>query len=156
MWLLVPLLDERLPFQLPKPVQSAPPIVIGGVGAKRTPWLAARFAAEFNQPFMPIDQLAAAQRPVVEACETTGRDLSTMVFSTAQETCVGADEGEFGRRAEAIGRQPDEMRKIGVSGTVDEARAKLARITDAGITRVYLQVLDLDDHDHLHLLTQLS
>ncbi|MFM2077481.1 MAG: hypothetical protein RJA49_1371, partial [Actinomycetota bacterium] len=36
---------------LPKPVQSPPPIIIGGGGAKRTPALAARYAAEFNLPF---------------------------------------------------------------------------------------------------------
>ena len=41
---------------LPKPVQSPhPPIVIGGTGAKRTPALAAEYAAEFNVPFAPID-----------------------------------------------------------------------------------------------------
>src|SRR5271157_1562666 len=39
---------------LPKPVQRPhPPIIIGGGGAKRTPALAARFAAEYNLPFAP-------------------------------------------------------------------------------------------------------
>ncbi len=43
---------------LPKPVQSPhPPIIIGGGGAKRTPALAARFAAEFNIPFVPLPTL---------------------------------------------------------------------------------------------------
>jgi F420-dependent oxidoreductase-like protein len=41
---------------LPKPVQSPrPPIIIGGAGAKRTPALAAQFAAEFNIPFAPLE-----------------------------------------------------------------------------------------------------
>ena len=41
---------------LPKPAQSPhPPIIIGGGGAKRTPALAAQFAAEFNIPFAPLD-----------------------------------------------------------------------------------------------------
>ena len=45
---------------LPKPVQSPhPPIIIGGGGAKRTPALAAAFAAEFNIPFAPPDMVKA-------------------------------------------------------------------------------------------------
>ena len=41
---------------LPKPVQSPhPPIIVGGAGAKRTPALAAAFAAEFNIPFAPLE-----------------------------------------------------------------------------------------------------
>ncbi len=45
---------------LPKPVQRPhPPIIIGGGGPKRTPALAAKFAAEFNAPFMPADTLKA-------------------------------------------------------------------------------------------------
>ena len=44
---------------LPKPVQSPhPPIIIGGAGAKRTPALAAEFAAEFNIPFAPLEVAA--------------------------------------------------------------------------------------------------
>jgi alkanesulfonate monooxygenase SsuD/methylene tetrahydromethanopterin reductase-like flavin-dependent oxidoreductase (luciferase family) len=47
---------------LPKPVQDPhPPIVIGGTGAKRTPELAAKYAAEFNLPFTTID-VAEKQR----------------------------------------------------------------------------------------------
>src|SRR5215213_3480021 len=41
---------------LPKPVQSPhPPVIVGGGGQRHTPALAARFAAEFNVPFLPID-----------------------------------------------------------------------------------------------------
>ena len=40
-----------------------PPIIIGGGGAKRTPALAARFAAEFNLAFPGVDFVATAVRP---------------------------------------------------------------------------------------------
>src|SRR5690349_9097081 len=43
---------------LPKPAQRPhPPIIIGGGGAKKTPALAAKFAAEFNIPFVPLEML---------------------------------------------------------------------------------------------------
>lgn len=46
---------------LPKPVQSpAPPIVIGGAGKKRSAALAAQYAAEFNVPFAPVEDVEAA------------------------------------------------------------------------------------------------
>jgi F420-dependent oxidoreductase-like protein len=37
---------------LPKPAQEQLPIIIGGGGPRRTPRLAARFATEFNTPFV--------------------------------------------------------------------------------------------------------
>jgi F420-dependent oxidoreductase-like protein len=138
---------------LPKPVQKPrPPIIIGGFGPKRTPRLAARFADEFNVPFAPINIVEERVNTVREACEKRGRDPSSIVMSAAMVVCVGADESEFVRRAEAIGRPPDQLRAGGVSGTPDEARGFLGKLGDVGITRTYLQFLDLSDHDHLELV----
>jgi alkanesulfonate monooxygenase SsuD/methylene tetrahydromethanopterin reductase-like flavin-dependent oxidoreductase (luciferase family) len=72
-----------------------------------------------------------------------------MRFSAALVVCVGADEAELGRRAAAIGREPDELRRNGVAGTPDEVRATLERWFEAGAERLYLQVLDLADLEHL-------
>jgi alkanesulfonate monooxygenase SsuD/methylene tetrahydromethanopterin reductase-like flavin-dependent oxidoreductase (luciferase family) len=77
------------------------------------------------------------------------------VFSAAQVACVGSDEAEVARRAAALGRDPAELRATCVAGTVEQAAEKLGRLADQGVTRVYLQVLDLDDLDHLHALAQL-
>ena len=138
---------------LPKPVQKPrPPIIIGGFGPKRTPRLAARYADEFNVPFAPINIVEERVRAVREACEKLQRDPSSIVMSAAMVVCVGADEAEFVRRAEAIGRPPDQLRTGGVGGTPEDALAFLAKLADAGITRTYLQFLDLSDHDHLRLV----
>lgn len=141
---------------LPKPVQAGgPPIIIGGGGKRRTPRLAAKYAAEFNLPFAPVDRFVAQCDVVREACEAEGRDPATMTFSAALVLCVGADEAEVERRAAAIGREADELRQNGVAGTPDEARATLRRWADAGAERIYLQVLDLSDLDHLDLAATL-
>ena len=63
--------------------------------------------------------------------------------------CVGRDDAAVRRRAEAIGRDVEELRTGGVAGTFDEARDRLGRFAEVGTTRVYLQVLDLADLDHL-------
>ena len=73
-------------------------------------------------------------------------------YSVAQVLCVGTDEAEVDRRATAIGRKPDELRRNGVAGTPDEAVAKIEQYAAIGATRVYLQVLDLADLDHLRLV----
>jgi F420-dependent oxidoreductase-like protein len=141
---------------LPKPVQAGgPPIIIGGGGKRRTPRLAAKYAAEFNLPFAPVDRFVAQCDVVREACEAEGRDPATMTFSAALVLCVGADEAEVERRAASIGREADELRQNGVAGTPDEARATLRRWADAGAERIYLQVLDLSDLDHLDLAATL-
>jgi len=137
---------------LPKPVQSPPPIIIGGGGPKRTPALAARFAAEFNTPFVPVGFFTAQCDRVRAACASIDRDPTSMTFSAALVACVGADEAEVERRAAAIGREPDELRTNGVAGTPDEAAATIRRWADAGADRIYLQILDLADLDHLDLI----
>jgi hypothetical protein len=75
-----------------------------------------------------------------------------MVFSTALVLCVGRDEAELARRAAAIGRDVDDLRRHGVAGTPAEAVDVLGRYAEAGAQRVYLQVLDLADLDHLDVV----
>ncbi len=138
---------------LPKPTQQPhPPIVIGGRGKKRTPALAARFAEDFNLPFGPPADIPPIMENVARACEAIDRDPSTMTWSAAQVLCVGENDAEVDRRAAAIGREADEMRENGVAGTVEEVRDKLGALADVGVDRLYLQVLDLSDLEHIALV----
>ena len=140
---------------LPKPVQQPhPPIIVGGPGQRRTPALAARYAAEFNLPFNPHEAFTPACDRVKAACEAIGRDPATMILSAAHVLCCGKDEAEYRRRAGAIGRDPDQLRTGGFCGTPDEVAALLRTYADAGATRLYLQTLDLDDLDHLRLVAE--
>ena len=136
---------------LPKPAQARLPIVMGGGGKHRTPKLAARYASEFNTPFVPLDFFTKQCDRVRAACDDIGR-TDPMVYSAALIVCAGRDEAEVARRAAAIGREPGELRQNGAAGTVDEVAATLRRWADAGAERIYLQVLDLDDLDHLDLI----
>jgi F420-dependent oxidoreductase-like protein len=138
---------------LPKPVQRPrPPVIVGGLGKRRTPALAARYADEFNVAFAPLGDFATLVGAVTAACEGVGRDPASMTWSTAQVLCCGEDEEAYRRRAAAIGHEPDQLRATGLAGTVAEVTDKLASFADAGAQRVYLQVLDLTDLDHLRLV----
>lgn len=137
---------------LPKPAQQTVPITIGGPGPRRTPALAARFAAEYNCFLAPADELTARFRRVRDACESIGRDPREMTYSVASTVCVGADEAELARRAAAIGREPGELRKRAFAGTPDEVVERLQEIAELGASRAYLQLLDLSDLEHLELI----
>ena len=137
---------------LPKPVQSPVPIIIGGGGKKKTPMLAARFANEFNLPFQSLERFAEQCGRVRAACESIGRDPSDLAYSAALVVCVGKNESEIARRAASIGRDVAELRENGVCGTPTEAVEKLRTWSAAGAERVYLQVLDLADLEHLDLV----
>ena len=140
---------------LPKPEQHPqPPIILGGAGAKRTPRLAATFANEYNVPFHGVPDSEAHFGRVRAACEAVGRDPDSLVYSAAQVVCCGADEAEVAARAKAIGREVSELRTNGVAGTPDEVLERLGALGAAGATRVYLQVLDLHDLDHLRLISE--
>ncbi|OBI71400.1 LLM class F420-dependent oxidoreductase [Mycobacterium sp. E740] len=136
---------------LPKPVQSPhPPIIIGGQGAKRTPALAAQFAAEFNVPFVPLETAKTQFERVAAAVSAAGRSADSMTYSAAFVLCAGRDDDEIARRAAAIGREVDELRSNSPTvGTPAEIADKLGPFVDAGVQRVYLQVLDMSDLAHL-------
>ncbi|MDG4663268.1 LLM class F420-dependent oxidoreductase [Mycobacterium sp. 236(2023)] len=141
---------------LPKPAQSPhPPIIIGGGGAKRTPALAARFADEFNIPFVPLDTLTEQYARVAAAVEKVGRAKDSMTYSAAFVVCVGRDDSEIARRAAAIGREVDELRSNSPAvGTPAEVVDKLGPFLEAGVQRVYLQVLDMSDLDHVEFFAE--
>ena len=138
---------------LPKPVQSPrPPIIISGMGKKRTPALAARFADEFNVPFAPVDTVSAQFDVVREACRAAGRGPDELTYSAALTVCVGRNDTEVARRADAIGREVGELRENGLTGTPSEVVEKIETYRAIGVSRLYLQVLDLDDLEHIELI----
>jgi F420-dependent oxidoreductase-like protein len=138
---------------LPKPAQQPrPPIIIGGVGAKRTPRLAARYADEFNVPFHSVEETRSAYERVRAACENGRRHDSSITLSAAQVVCCGRDEAQLRQRADAIGRSVEDLRENGIAGTPAEVVERIAAFGEAGAERIYLQVLDLKDLDHLALL----
>lgn len=138
---------------LPKPAQDPhPPIVIGGMGAKRTPALAAEFASEFNVPFVPLDTLKTQFARVATALADAGRPADALTYSAAFVVCAGRDEAQIAKRAAAINREVDELRSNSpLVGTPTEIVDKLGPFLEAGVQRVYLQLLDQSDLEHLEL-----
>jgi len=137
---------------LPKPLQSPLPIVIGGKGRRRTPELAARYASDFNLPFVSVEESAALFENMRAVAVAAGRDLSTLTMSNALVVCVGRDEAQTRGRAAAIGRDLDELRRDGLAGSPDELVDRIGRYAETGTSRIYLQMLDLHDLDQVELI----
>lgn len=138
---------------LPKPVQQPVPVVVGGSGPRRTPELVARFAAEYNLGFPQDHQIAERLGNLHAACERVGRDPGTVKLSIAMSTFAGASDAEVARRAARIGKTLDEVRDgTNLVGGPGEIADRVAHYRSFGIERVYFQLLDLQDVEHVEYL----
>jgi alkanesulfonate monooxygenase SsuD/methylene tetrahydromethanopterin reductase-like flavin-dependent oxidoreductase (luciferase family) len=138
---------------LPKPVQSPhPPVIIGGAGKRRTPALAARYAAEFNAAFKSVEETVDLFARVRAACAAVGRDPDTLALSVARGVVVGKDDAEIRRRLQVYGSHAEDVRANAFAGTPAEVVDKLGAHAVAGADRAYLQLPDMTDLDHLDLI----
>jgi alkanesulfonate monooxygenase SsuD/methylene tetrahydromethanopterin reductase-like flavin-dependent oxidoreductase (luciferase family) len=126
--------------------------VVGGTGRRRTPELAGRYATDFNLPFVSVQESARLFENVRVVAGAAGRDLATLTLSNALAVCAGRDENEARRRAGVIGRDLDDLRRDGLAGSPDEIVEKIGQYSGVGTSRIYLQVLDLHDLDHVEFI----
>ena len=136
---------------LPKPT-TRPPIIVGGGGPRRTPRLAATFADEFNLGFCNAEQARDGFDRAKAACEKRGRNPDELTYSAALATVCGTTDSEIATRAANIGREPAELLENGLCGTPDQIADQINRYAEAGAGRIYTQLLDLDDLDHIGLI----
>ena len=134
-----------------KPKPTGLRIVLGGSGKKRTPTLAGRRADEYNFFTCPPEEAKAKVDVMREAA--AGRDVGVTVMGPA---LVGKDESEYRSRldvAAAIrGVTADDLEErwtkagqlIGDSKRVND---QISALEDAGVERIYVQWIDLDDMD---------
>jgi F420-dependent oxidoreductase-like protein len=152
---------EDAPAQ-PKPLQQPhPPLLVGGSGTRGTAEPAARFADEYNTPFVSPDDFARITAKVERACAKTGRALR---FSTMTTCLIGTTHDDALERARRLyGRVPrqasfdewlDAYRKRSVIGSVDEVAEQLRRYE--GCDRVMCQHLLHDDLEPVELIGRLG
>ena len=138
---------------LPKPVQSPrPPIILGGLGRKRSARLVARFADEFNVAWSPLADISEIFTRLKTNLAETDRDPSSLAYSAGQTSCVGKDEAEVRRRAAVLRQDAGTLRTTGLAGTPAEVVDKIGQLADLGVSRIYLQFLDMTDLAQLELI----
>ncbi|MGH3540919.1 MAG: LLM class F420-dependent oxidoreductase, partial [Mycobacterium sp.] len=107
---------------------------------------------EYNVPFASLDAVETQFQRVRAAVDSVGRPVNSMTYSAAFVVCAGRDTAEIARRADAIGRDVDELRANSpLVGTPNEIVERLGPFAEIGVQQVYLQLLDMSDLEHLQL-----
>lgn len=141
---------------LPRPSRPAgPPILIGGNGRQRTLPLVARYASEWNAVFVPAGQFATLNRELDQLLLANGRPTNTVRRSLMTGTIFGRTKAELEQKIARTNRTTAELRQRGLLvGTLPQFAEQLAELAQAGVQRVMLQWLDLDDLDGLTALAE--
>lgn len=141
---------------LPRPGQpGGPSILIGGNGPKRTLPLAARYADEWNAVFVPAARFAELNARMDELLEKSGRHPIDLRRSLMTGLVFGQDRLEVQGKAVRRGSTERELREQGlIVGTPSEIVDQLGGLAEAGVQRVMLQWLELDNLDGLEMLAQ--
>lgn len=134
---------------LPRPQRAGgPTLLIGGNGERRTLPLAARFAREWNAVFVPVDRFRELSARLDHLLEGQGRQPRDVRRSMMTNLVFGRNQSELD--AQINGRDVNELRKRGIIvGGPSEVQAQLSQLAAAGVSRVMLQWMDLDDLDRL-------
>ena len=163
------LLQEETPFDFegvyyqlreavlrPRPARpGGPPILIGGNGPKRTLPLAARYADEWNAVYISPARFAELNGILDGLLAAAGREPASVRRSLMAGCVFGRDAADAERKLAARNRTAAELRERGIAaGTGEEIAGHLAAWAEAGVQRIMLQWLDLDDLDGLEALAR--
>jgi len=131
------------------------PILIGGNGPERTLPLAARYADEWNGVYITADKAKALNARLDDLLIANGREKSALRRSVMTRVVFGRDEADLQRVLSTEGQSAEAMRASGIIvGTSSQIVDQLGKLADAGLYRVMLQWLDLDDMDGLEALAK--
>ena len=136
---------------LPRPSRpDGPPITIGGNGPKRTLPLVARYADEWNAVFLSPDRFRERNARLDELLSEEKRAPGDVHRSMMTGLFYGRSAAEVEERVKNRGRTLQESRDLGlVIGEADGVIEQLKGLEAAGLERVMLQWLDLDDLERL-------
>jgi F420-dependent oxidoreductase-like protein len=135
---------------LPRPKQKVR-IVIGGNGARRTLGMAAQFADEWNCTYQTPHRFRELSAVLDAKLAERGRQPREVKRTMMTGIILGRDNAELERRL--AGRSAESMRARGaLVGSPAELREQLADLEAAGLQRVMLQWLWLDDFEGMEAL----
>ena len=144
----------RQAILMPRPQRpGGPPILIGGDGLRRTLPLVARYADEWNAVFIPPPRFMELNARLDELLAAKGRAPRDVRRSLMTGLVFGRDDAEL--QIKLRGRDTAQLKERGlVVGTPDEVKSQLQHLAEAGVQRVMLQWLDLDDLAGLEALAR--
>ena len=141
---------------LPRPLRSGGPrILIGGTGKNRTPNLVSRYADEWNSMFQPPEQFKESNARLDEALKKVDRNLKSVRRSMMTGCIFAMDDDDLKQKLAARNRTLEDLHQRGiVAGTPGMVKEQLQKLESAGLERIMLQWLDLDDLAGLEALAK--
>lgn len=140
--------DALIMPRSPRP--GGPPMVIGGNGPRRTLPLAARYADEWNAVFLTADEFAKLDASLDELLDDAGRARDRVRRTLMTRAVFGRTEADVDRKLDGASR--DQLPAAVLAGTSGEIVERLGRLSEAGVQRVMLQWLEVDDVDGLEAM----
>ena len=142
---------------LPRPQRPAgPPILIGGIGEKRTLPLAAKYAQEWNSLFISPAEFSRLNDQLNTLIEQQGRKTGDVKRSMMTGCIFGETKAavEQNTAARTQGKfSPQQLRDRGrIVGTAAEIKEQLEHFSEVGLESIMLQWIDLDDMDGIRTL----
>ena len=141
---------------LPRPARrGGPPILIGGNGPKRTLPLVAKYADEWNADALDLDTYRARRAALGSRLRAEGRAIDDIKYSLMTRVIYRRTQAELDAflHASGIGSAELEAGRI-IVGTGAEVVDQIAARFEAGINRIMLRWLELDDMANLELLAR--
>jgi len=141
---------------LPRPQRpGGPPLLIGGNGPKRTLPLVARYAQEWNGVYITPEQFAERNQRLDVLLAENGRTPQEVRRSLMVGCIFGRDKDQLEEKLTQRDRSATELRQDGLAvGTGNEIVDQLGQWAEAGVQRIMLQWLNLDDLDGLEALAR--
>lgn len=141
---------------LPRPQRAGGPrILVGGNGVKRTLAHVVQYASEWNCVMLPPKEFARLNQRLDEMLTAAGREPGSVRRSMMTGCVFGKDESTLRQKLAARGSTLEQLQERGVvAGSLGAINKQLAALEAAGLQRVMLQWLDLDDLESLDRLAK--
>jgi F420-dependent oxidoreductase-like protein len=132
------------------PRQGGTPVVVGGNGVRRTLPLAARYADEWNAVFLKAEAFVDLDARLDELVREAGRTPEQVRRTLMTRVVFGRKEADVDRKLDGTSRH--HLPEAVLAGTTGEIVERLGRLSEAGVQRVMLQWLEVDDIDALQAM----
>lgn len=141
---------------LPRPERTGGPrILIGGNGANRTLSYVVRYASEWNCVTLLPGEFARLNSRLSDMLTQAGRDPGSVRRSMMTGCVFGKDEAALAKKIGFYGQSLEQLQQRGmIAGSLDAIREQLHVLEQAGLQRIMLQWLDLDDLESMEVLAK--
>jgi len=118
--------------------------------------MAAKYAREWNVPFIYIEDFKELNTYLSELLIAEGRQHSDVQRSEFSQAQFGKNDADLRARLDNFGKTTDELwTERGITaGTTQEFIERLGRWQEAGVERLLLQWMELDDIEGLEIIAR--